>query len=263
MLRLKRRQPARFGHPPIMRWIEQYAELDNGKLIGNNRENPMKTIISVIAVMLTALLIQPSDGSAQTPQRASTFTIAGHAGEAQILQINGKSYVEIEALARLTQGALSFNANHTILTLHSANSEAETPAPHAKAGFSRAFTQAGIEEMSVIREWRIAIVNAVENNTPASQEWVSAQHRLAEKYLSLASAAASTNDDHSAYPLLSAEFNNMQKLSEAYIAMRKRVTFISPDEFHSTPLEEQILSCARGFVSMTESHEFQDQAACH
>ena len=222
----------------------------------------MKTRIAVVAAILTVLLMLPANGSAQTPQKSSTFTIAGHAGEAQILQVNGKSYVEIEALARLTQGALSFNANHTILTLHPSNSEAETPAPHAKAGFSRAFTQASIEEISVIREWRIAIVNAVQNNTPVLEDWVSAQHRLAEKNLSLASAAVSTDDDHSAYPLLSAEFGNMQKLSEGYLAMRKRVTFISPDEFHSTPLEEQILSCAQGFVSMTESHEFQDQAAC-
>jgi hypothetical protein len=222
----------------------------------------MKMRIAIVAVLLTALLMLPAKVSSQTPQKATTFTITGHAGEAQILQLNGKSYVEIETLARLTKGTLSFKVNQTTLTLPPSDSEAPASAPHAKAGFSTAFVQAGIEEMSVIREWRIAIVNAVQNNTPLSQEWVSAQHRLAEKNLSLASAAASTNDDHSAYPLLSAEFNNMQKLSEAYIAMRKRVTFISPDEFHSTPLEEQILSCAKGFVSMTESHEFQDQAAC-
>jgi hypothetical protein len=223
----------------------------------------MKTIIAVVAAMFTVLLMLPAENRAQTPPKATLFTVAGHAGEAQILQINGKSYVEIEALARLTQGTLSFKANHTILTLHPADSNAETPAPHGKAGFSRAFTQASIEEISVIREWRIAIVNAVQNNTPIAEDWVSAQHRLAEKNLALASAAASTDDDQSAFPLLSAEFNNMQKLSELYLAMRKQVTFISPDAFHSTPLEEQILSCARGLVSMTENHEFQDQAACH
>jgi hypothetical protein len=44
--------------------------------------------------------------------------------------------------------------------------------------------------------------------------------------------------------------------------MRNQAAFISTDEFHSSPLEEQILSCAQGFVTMTETHEFQDQAAC-
>ena len=226
-------------------------------------ENPMKMIIAVIATVLTAPLILPADVDAQAPQNGSAFTITGHAGEAQLLQVNGKSYVEIETLARLTQGTLSFKANRTILTLPPSDTTEKASTPPAKAGFSRAFVEAGIEEMGVIREWRIAIVNAVQNNSPVSEDWVSAQHRLAEKNLALASAAASTDDDRSAYPLLSAEFNNMQTLSEQYIATRKQATFISPDTFHSTPLEDQILSCARGFVSMTENHEFQDQPSCH
>ena len=223
----------------------------------------MKTRLSVIAALLTALLMLPANGNSQTPQKATTFTIAGHPGEAQILQINGKSYIDIEALARLTQGSLSFKGNQTILTLPPSNAEGQAAAPHAKAGFSTAFVQAGIEELSMIREWRIAIVNAVLNNNPISVDWVSVHQRQAEKYLALTSAAASTDDDRSAFPLLTAEFNNMQKLSEAYLAMRNQAAFLSPDTFDNGPLEEQILTCARGFVSMTETHEFQDQAACH
>jgi hypothetical protein len=45
--------------------------------------------------------------------------------------------------------------------------------------------------------------------------------------------------------------------------MRSQIKFISPDLFDSDPLEKQILSCARGFASMTASHEFQDEPACH
>jgi hypothetical protein len=222
----------------------------------------MKMRIAVVAALLTAFLMLPVEVSSQTPQKATTFTIAGHKGVAQILQVNGKSYVEIETLARLTQGTLSFKATQTTLTLPPLGSEAQASAPHAKAGFSTAFVQAGIEEMSLIREWRIEIVSAVQNNTPVSEEWVSTHHRLADKTLALASAAVSTDDDRSAFPLLTAEFNNMQKLSELYLALRKQASFISPDNF-DIPLEEQILSCARGFVSMTENHEFQDQASCH
>lgn len=77
----------------------------------------MKMISAVIATVLTVPLMSPANVNAQAPQNASTFTIAGHAGEAQILQLNGKSHVEIETLARLTGGTLSFKANRTILTL--------------------------------------------------------------------------------------------------------------------------------------------------
>ena len=228
----------------------------------------MKLIIAALATVLTvtastALLMLPAIASAQAPKSGSTFTIAGHAGETQLLQVNGKSYVEVESLARLTQGTLSFKDNRTILTLHPSDATEQASTPPAKAGFSRAFTEAGIEELGVIREWRIAIVNAVLSNYPLSEEWVSRQHRLAEKNLALASAAASTDDDRSANPLLSSEFNNMQTLSDQYVATRKAASFISPDTFHSTPLEDQILSCAQNFVSMTESHEFQDQPSCH
>jgi hypothetical protein len=223
----------------------------------------MKMILAVLAAISTALLMLPVNGNAQTLPKAPIFTIAGHSGEAQLLQLNGKSYVEIEALALLTQGSLSFKTNRTILTLPSSEAEGPEPARPAKAGFSTAFIQAGIEEMSLIREWRIAIVNAVESNSPVSEEWVAGRQRLADKNLALASAAASTDDDRSAYPLLTAAFNSMQKLSDAYLAVRKQAAFISPDTFNNSALEEQVLSCARGFAAMAQSHEFQDQPACH
>ena len=223
----------------------------------------MKMILAAITSTLTVLLMLPADGIAQTPQKGAKFTVAGHPGEAQLIQINGKSYIEVETLARLTQGTLSFKANETILTLNPANAEVQTSTPPVKPTLSRAFIQAGIEELSVIREWRTAIVKAVESNTPLTDDTVSARHRLAEKNLALASAAVSTDDDRSAYPLLAAEFNNMQKLSDLYLAVRNQNKLMSPEEFGNGALEDQILNCAQGFQSMTESHEFQDQAACH
>jgi len=79
--------------------------------------NPMKMITAVIAGVLTAALMLHMHADAQAPKSGPTFTIAGRAGETQLLQVNGKSYVEVEALARLTKGTLSFKANATILTL--------------------------------------------------------------------------------------------------------------------------------------------------
>jgi hypothetical protein len=239
----------------------------------------MKMRTAVSAAMLALLMLLTADASPQSPSKAATLAIAGHPGEAPLVQIGGKSYVEIEALARLTKGSLSFKANQTILTLLPPETVVPTvlptvlpavsPAaasaatPPAKPGLSRAFIQAGIEELGVIREWRTAIVDAVQKNTPVPDDWVAARRRLADKNLALASAAASTDDDRSAYPLLATELSNMQKLSDLYLAMRAHSAFISPDTFGNGPLEQQILSCAQGFASMSENHEFQDQPACH
>ena len=223
----------------------------------------MRIGIYALAALLTAALMSSAIVGAQATQETSTFKVAGHPGEARLVQIDGRWYVELETLARLTQGTLSFKGSQTTLTLAASDSEAPVPAPQAKAGFSRAFLQAGIEDMGLIREWRIALVSAVQNNVPVPAASASAQRRQAEKGLALASAAVSTDDDRSGLPLLSAEFNNMQKLSDLYLAMSQRSTAMSPETFGNSALEQQILTCARGFVAMTEAHEFQDQAACH
>jgi hypothetical protein len=235
--------------------------------------------IAVLSAILPAFLVLSATGAAQAQAKGSDFAVAGRPGEAHLLQLNGKSYVEVEALARLTGGALSFKDNRTTLTLppyeplavatrQAQAPPAQAPQPQApqtqaKTGLSRTFVQASIEEMSVIREWRIGIVGAVQSNIPVSEDWAAAQHRQAEKNQALASAAVSTEDDRKALTMLSAELDSMQKLSDLYLALRTRSTAMSPDRFDNTPLEEQILNCARGFVSMTESREFQDQPACH
>jgi hypothetical protein len=202
-------------------------------------------------------------GYAQTPPAAATLTVAGHDGEVKLLQIGGKSYVEVEALARLTKGTLSFKDNRTTLTLPATDPESPAAQPQVKAGLSRTFIQAGIEEMGLIREWRTGIVSAVEKNVPLSEDWASAQHRQAEKNLALASAAVSTDDDRNAFALLSSEFDHMQKLNDLYFALSTHSAAMSPGNFGNGALEDQILSCARGFVAMTETRQFQDQASCH
>jgi len=54
----------------------------------------------------------------------------------------------------------------------------------------------------------------------------------------------------------SLRINHMKKLSDLYLAMVVEVNFISTDTFHNSPLEDQILTCAQGFVSMTENASF-------
>ena len=226
-------------------------------------DNPMRYMTAVPATIVAAFLMLSASGYAQAPKEGSTLTIAGNSGEARLLQINGKAYVEVESLARLTKGTLSFQATRTILTLPAADSQAPVATPPVKVVFTRAFVQAGIEEMGSIREWRIVIVRAVQNNVPVSPEWITAQHTLAEKNLAFASAAISTDDDRNAFALLKTQLTNMQMLSDLYLAMVTRSTAMSPDTFDNAPLEEQILSCARDFVAMTESREYQDQQSCH
>jgi hypothetical protein len=222
-------------------------------------EDGMNAKLVMITMMLTGLIAIAGDCRAQTTQQRGALAVKGYPGTAPLIQVDGRSYVNVTMLAQLTQGTLSYSGDQVTLTLPSTPEEA---AP-TKQGFSKQFLPAGIEAMSEIREWRIAIVNAVQNNYPISEDWVAAQRRLAETNLRLASAAASTDDDRSAVPLLIAEFKNMQKLSDRIMAKRRQATYISPKSLNNDPLDQQILSCAKSMESMAANNAFQDTSACH
>src|ERR1017187_9814541 len=49
-------------------------------------------------------------------QQNQTLIVAGQPGQAPIVQMNGKSYVDIDALARLTNSSVSIKGNQVILT---------------------------------------------------------------------------------------------------------------------------------------------------
>jgi hypothetical protein len=117
--------------------------------------------------------------------------------------------------------------------------------------------------MSVIREWRSTLVTAVQNGYSVTDDIVAGYRAQAAKNLKLASVAASTDSDRNAFQLLSNELDNMQKLSDKILAARKNMNYISPDALKDSPLDQQILSCARSLAAMAASGQFQDDGACH
>jgi hypothetical protein len=216
----------------------------------------------VVAFMAASGRVWP-----QSAQQDLIFIVNGLPGHAPILQRNGRSYVDIEALARLTNGSLAFNGNQITLTLPASAVGTPGPAPAASQpqspGFSKDFLKAGIEEMSVIREWRSALLNAVQNGYPVTDAFVSTYQGQAATSLRLASVAVSTDSDRSALQLLTNELANMQKLSNKILAARKNMNYISPDALKGDPLDVQILSCARSLAAMAASGQFQDDGACN
>jgi len=198
-------------------------------------------LISITAVAFLLTPWSPVDG--QSPSEVRTLSLAGQPGSARIFEYSGKSYIALDDLARLFHGSLSFAANQVVLTLPVVDQPAGPPP--IKAGFSKGFLEAGIELMSTIREWRITVVNSIQNNSFVPEDWVSNLRRKAAEKRALAAAARSTDDDRKAYPLLVAEFANMQKLSEQFLNKRRQLQYIDPKSIDNDPLDRQILACAR------------------
>ena len=117
--------------------------------------------------------------------------------------------------------------------------------------------------MTAIREWRVAIVSAIQNNYPVMDEWVARYRSTANSKLALASTALITDSDRNGISLLTNEFGNMQKFSDKYLAMHKSQTYISPDSLDNDPLDQQLLECARGLAVLIAGGQFQDVATCH
>jgi len=75
------------------------------------REKLFKAVL-----MLVALLVLPGLAWSQDAQQNLTLIVTGQPGQIPIIQMNGKSYVDVDALARLTNSSLSFKGNQVILT---------------------------------------------------------------------------------------------------------------------------------------------------
>ena len=214
-------------------------------------------------VILAAVLVVPGMVLSQGMEESRSLIINGQAGQAPVVRMQGKSYVELEALARLTHGSLSFNGSQVTLTLAGSGANTATTVAGEKSEFSREFLRAGIEEMAMIREWRTALTNAVQNGFPIGDDWMAIYREPALRNLRLAAVAASTDPDRSAYQLLSNEYDNMKKLSDRFVAAHTAQNYMPPDSLKSDPLNEQILSCARSLAAMAASGKFVDDGSCH
>lgn len=203
---------------------------------------------------------------AQGAPQNRTFVLAGHPGELPAVEISGRFYVEIEALSQLANGSLNLTGSQIVLTLPpqgqstpAKNSDSDQPTP----GFSKDFLKAAIEQMTVIREWRSALINAIRQVYPVTEDWVGTFRAEAQKNLRLVSLATATDSDRKAVQLLTNEFNNMKKLSDRFVDATKSRSYVAPDALENDPLDQRILNCARSLAAMASSNQFVDDGSCH
>jgi hypothetical protein len=210
------------------------------------------TVAILVGLLLLALVLMA--------QQSTEFVIKGKDGSAKVAQVEGSNYVEIDGLARLTNGTISFQDNQIVLTLSSAGASTKPSAP--PTGFSKQFLTAGIETMARIREWHSALKTAIERGVPLTTGWLNNYQAQSQESLTLASAAISTDSDNSAYPLLVNVFSNMKVLTDKYVQQNQSQDYISPDSLQSDPLEQQIVACGHSLAAMAAAKEFISGGSC-
>jgi len=229
----------------------------------------MRTRQSLIWLLAALLLVVSGMALAQDASQNRTLIVNDQPGIVPVIQVNGRSYVDLEALARAANGSLSFSGNQIALTLPASSAAANAtpaptgaPAPAANAGFSQAFLKAGIEQMATVREWHTALASAIQNGTPVAANWLAPYRNQAAINLRLASVAIQTDSDRKAFQLLSNEFQNMAKLADKYITARNNLTYVSPDALQNDDLNQRIVGCGHALGAMAASGQFVDDGSC-
>jgi hypothetical protein len=196
-------------------------------------------------------------------QQSSSLVVNGQQGTAKVVQVQGHNYVDIEGLARLTNGSISFKGSQIVLNLPGTGAPAASAtAPKPAPGFSKDFLTAGIEAMARVREWHAALRTAIERGVPLGTGWLDTYQAQAQQSLTVASAAINTDSDKSAYPILVSEFNTMKSLNDKYVGMTKSLTYIDPSSLQSDPLDQKLVACGHSLSAMASSRQFIDDGSC-
>ncbi|HSZ03408.1 MAG TPA: hypothetical protein VK788_28190, partial [Terriglobales bacterium] len=74
------------------------------------RRNAIRSSMMLVTILLLPLLVLVA-------QETSALLIEGQQGQARVIQVQGKNYVEVEGLAQITGGSLRFAGNQITLTL--------------------------------------------------------------------------------------------------------------------------------------------------
>ena len=222
------------------------------------------------SVVLVPLLLAAVMSPAQTQRQGLTFAVQGCAAEAPIVQLQGRAFIDVEDLARITKGSLSFEQNRTILTLPLCDASKASADETRKSAFSPAFTRAGIEAMASIREWGGMLMITVENgypvgNTMAGNTIMAYEERAADT-VALASSAASTDADSRGLELLKNEFNNVQGWADRFIKARNSLSAatLTTSETALKKDEEvqKLIRCGQSLAQMFAGGTFQDEVTC-
>jgi hypothetical protein len=221
---------------------------------------------------LTVLTLPFCNSSfAQVEQGTKSVTVNGHNGAAAIVTVNGRTYVELESLARLGKGSLSFNDDHISLTFPSSPADsADTTSsrePASQSALSQKFMVAGIEAIAQMREWATTLGYAIQRGYGVTENWVADYREQAAHSMRLATAAASTNSDQEALQLLNNEFHAVREWSDRLLAAKQSMDTAkytsSPNALRDEPTSQKIIACGHFLGGMLASGEFKEDPSCH
>jgi hypothetical protein len=195
------------------------------------------------------------------------LVVNGKTMGAPVVQIDGRSYVDIETLAQITNGVITVQPDRILLTIRAPASGASAPsAPLPPERLTREFAREAIAVLAEMREWRGAVGTVRSYNVPFVGTWPQDYHDRAGTSLSQVAVAATTPADRDALQLLRNEFDNLSNWAGNVIAERQALNAtktVDPNVMQNDQALAKISDCSSFLSSMLVSGVFADNASCH
>jgi len=189
------------------------------------------------------------------------------------VQMDGRSYVDVETLAQATNGSVTIEPNRVILNLPPAEAggqqgaeENQTQQPAQQQGLSRDFGHQAIAVLAGMREWRGAIGTILMYNVPVVGTWPEDYRDRVRLSLDQLRLSVMTDDDNLAIDLVENEFQNIANWADDVVSTRRSLN--ATNTSRATNIQEdtelaKITTCGRFLSSMLVSGSFSDDPSCH
>ena len=199
-----------------------------------------------------------------------TLVVNGRTVDTAVVEVEGRSYVDIEGLAQIIGGSVTFEPNQITLTLPepapaATPTDASAAAPQAADDMSKQFQQLAVFTLAEMREWRGAISAVVTSGVPVVGTWPDDYHDRVGNDLLQATLAASTVQDNQAVQLLQQEYALLTDWANQVLSERKALDAarsIDPNALQSDQALAKISKCGQFLSSMIVGGNFYDDSSC-
>jgi hypothetical protein len=223
----------------------------------NRRRNLQILVLLGLAFSFVAVLL------AQGPSDKRLLVNGKNTG-VTLLQADGRFYVDVETLARITRGTVTVEPTQVVLTIP--RPSADSSSPQTTDELSKEFVSAAVVALAEMKEWKGALQTMITYGFAIDGSGAQIYREQAETSLAQATVAASTTADHSALQLLSNEFAHLAKWESDVLADRKALNSaktLDPNALQDDPELAKISSCGRFLNKMLVSRTFADNLNCY
>jgi hypothetical protein len=200
-------------------------------------------------------------GAVFAQTQAGKLQVKDYQGAVRLVRVDGRRFVDVQALAEITGSSLVCDGNECVLTLPATRPSSEAE----KAGFSRPFMAAAIEALASMREWSSTVAFSVKGSFQLGPS-VDAYRNRAEEKAGVAAAAATSADDRRGLELLRSELSNVGSWTEQLIQAQKTMNSgnlaMTAGALEQDPTYLSIVACGQAVSQMLGSGRFQDVSEC-